>query len=115
VSLAAPIYLFKHHQLKPTNIVIAAISTIALLGALAGSIYPAPAAPYNMLPYIFLTYLIAGITWYFFLKIYASETILVMENDLIAIRNRFEQETKQPKASDSDCSNALASTNSGRY
>ena len=32
--------------------------------ALAGTLYPVPPAPYNHLPYYYLVYLAAGLTWF---------------------------------------------------
>jgi hypothetical protein len=37
-----------------------------MLLALAGNLYPVPEGPYGKLPYIYLTYLSAGMLWFFF-------------------------------------------------
>jgi hypothetical protein len=43
--------------------------------ALAGNLYPVPEGPYGKLPYIYLTYLIAGLLW-FFLKMRKRKPVL---------------------------------------
>jgi hypothetical protein len=44
--------------------VLAAAGTIAMVLALAGSVYPVPTGAYAWLPYIYLVYLLAGFGWY---------------------------------------------------
>jgi hypothetical protein len=36
-----------------------------MLLALAGNLYPVPEGPYGKLPYIYLAYLVAGMSWFF--------------------------------------------------
>lgn len=64
VSVAAPVYLRRHHKLRPIDVVISAISVIAMMVALIGTVYPVPPAPYNWLPYLFVLYLAIGVGWY---------------------------------------------------
>ena len=35
-----------------------------MLLAMAGTLYPIPDPPYNILPYIYLAYIVAGLTWF---------------------------------------------------
>ncbi|MHB1020965.1 MAG: APC family permease [Acidobacteriaceae bacterium] len=64
VAVALPFYLRRIGHLTIATLALAAAATIAMVLALAGSIYPVPAAPYNWLPYFYLIYLLAGLTWY---------------------------------------------------
>jgi hypothetical protein len=36
-----------------------------MLLALVGNLYPVPEGPYGKLPYIYLAYLIVGLSWFF--------------------------------------------------
>ena len=38
---------------------------LAMLLALAGNLYPVPEGPYGKLPYIYLAYLVLGLSWFF--------------------------------------------------
>jgi hypothetical protein len=44
-------------------VVLPAAAVVAILLALAGTLYPVPAAPYNRLPYIYLVVLAVGLIW----------------------------------------------------
>jgi amino acid transporter len=61
ISLATPFYLKKIGELKPYNVAIAIIALVLLAVPIVGTVYPVPAAPLNYFPYIFLTYLVAGV------------------------------------------------------
>jgi hypothetical protein len=39
-------------------------ATLAMILALAGTLYPVPDRPYNWLPYLYLVYLACGTVWY---------------------------------------------------
>jgi amino acid transporter len=64
-AIGLPLYLKRNHH--PTNgaIILAAAATLATLLALAGTLYPVPAAPLNWLPYIYLAYILCGAAWFF--------------------------------------------------
>ena len=53
-----------------------------MVGAVVGSLYPVPAYPLNLLPYIFLAYLAVGVAWFFILKFRAPQTLLGIEKDM---------------------------------
>jgi hypothetical protein len=61
ISLATPFYLKKIGELKPYNIAIAVVALALLAVPIVGTVYPVPAAPLNYFPYIFLTYVVAGV------------------------------------------------------
>jgi hypothetical protein len=61
VAAALPFYLRRRAQLTPAAIALAIAAALAMLLAMAGTLYPIPAAPYNVLPYIYLAYLLAGL------------------------------------------------------
>ena len=66
VAAALPIYLRRNAQLTPAALTLAITAAVAMLLAMAGTLYPVPDPPYNVLPYIYLAYLIAGLTWFAF-------------------------------------------------
>src|ERR1700726_3322770 len=68
VSLALPRYLREHNAYRPGAQIIPWLAFCAMVLALAGNLYPVPEGPYGKLPYIYLTYLVAGGVWVFFLK-----------------------------------------------
>jgi hypothetical protein len=68
ISLAAPAYLRHRGQLGGNELVTALISVILLMVPAVGSVYPVPAWPVNMFPYIFLGYLAIGVTWFLILR-----------------------------------------------
>jgi amino acid transporter len=58
--ISSPIYLYRNHLLKARNVVISVITIAILLFPIVGSIYPVPEYPMNLLPLIFLAWLLAG-------------------------------------------------------
>jgi amino acid transporter len=66
VSIALPRYLREHNAYRPGVQIIPWLACGAMLLALAGNLYPVPEGPYGKLPYIYLTYLSAGMLWFFF-------------------------------------------------
>jgi len=63
VCLAVPIFLRREHALTPLWLLLSAAGFIAMLLAIAGSVYPVPQGAYRWLPYIYLAYLVAGWVW----------------------------------------------------
>jgi amino acid transporter len=66
VSVALPRYLRQHDAYRPGAEIIPWLACAAMLLALAGNLYPVPEGPYGKLPYIYLAYLVAGLSWFFF-------------------------------------------------
>jgi amino acid transporter len=63
VAAALPFYLRRNGQLTPGALTLAIAAAVAMLLAMAGTLYPIPPPPYNYLPYIYLAYLIAGLIY----------------------------------------------------
>jgi amino acid transporter len=64
-AIGLPIYLRRTHHLTTGTIALSIAATIATLLALAGTLYPIPAAPLNWLPYLFLAYILCGVGWFY--------------------------------------------------
>ena len=65
ISFAAPAYLKRNRALKGYHVMLATASIALLLVPAVGSVYPVPAWPVNVFPYIFLAYLAIGLIWIF--------------------------------------------------
>jgi len=63
VAAALPLYLRRNAELTPGALMLAITAALAMILAMAGTLYPIPPAPYNHLPYYYLAYLAAGLAW----------------------------------------------------
>ena len=57
--------------------------------ATIGNIYPVPAYPYNILPFIFLGLLLAGVAWIAYVYKIQPKVIEDIREDALAISARF--------------------------
>jgi amino acid transporter len=64
VCLALPRYLRVHGVFQSSAQIISWLACGAMALALVGNLYPVPEGPYGKLPYIYLTYLVAGLLWF---------------------------------------------------
>ena len=64
ISIAAPAYLKTRGELNIGALGLSIVSVILLMVPAVGSVYPVPAWPVNIFPYIFLAYLAVGIGWF---------------------------------------------------
>jgi amino acid transporter len=64
--IALPMQLKRQGALSTALLVTAILGGVSMLMALAGTLYPVPAAPYSWLPYLYFVYLL--ITLVFFLR-----------------------------------------------
>ncbi len=83
-SVAAPVYLRKTGEVTTGDWIFGGLGTALMVLALAGSLYPVPPYPYNLLPVFFVIYMLAGALWFFMLKSKAPSTLLQVEHDLEA-------------------------------
>ena len=81
-SIAAPVYLRRTGELTAGTIAFGAAGAVLMLLALLGSLYPVPAYPLNLLPYIFVVYMCVGAAWFFVLRQTSPATLLHVEKDL---------------------------------
>ncbi|MBW4661486.1 MAG: APC family permease [Drouetiella hepatica Uher 2000/2452] len=102
ISIAAPIYLRREHQLRWTDVLSSILAIgfmlIPVLGSIGlpgeNSIFPVPTAPYNVFPYLFLVYMIVGAVWFLILRSRSPNMIQEMENDIEASHTRFSEMKK---------------------
>lgn len=81
-SVAAPMYLKKTGELKAFDVLIGVLGAALMVYSLYGSVYPVPAYPYDIFPYLFLAYMLVGGGWALFLKARSPQTILGIKRDL---------------------------------
>ena len=81
-SIASPVYLRKTGELTTSTVVYGVAGAVLMAFSLLGSLYPVPAYPLNLLPYIFLIYMCVGALWFFVLKAKSPGSLAHIEQDL---------------------------------
>lgn len=94
ISIAAPMYLYREGILKAVDVAIAIVAVVFMLVPVVGSIYPVPASPFNVFPYLFLMYLVVGGGWFLMLRLHSPEIIENMELELEKIHTKFNEMKK---------------------
>ena len=105
ISIAAPIYLARRGELHLSNVLVSVLAILFMLIPTLGSfgiagntvlsqIFPIPAAPYNIFPYLFLLYLALGAGWFATVRARSPEIIQQMEDDIEASHTRFSEMKK---------------------
>ncbi len=82
VAVSAPIYLKKQGQPATSAVVWGVLGALAMVGAVIGSVYPVPDFPYNILPYLFVVYMLVGIAWLMMLRKRSPQVLAKIEHDL---------------------------------
>ena len=81
-SVAAPVLLKQRGELTTGTVVMGALGAVLMALSLLGSLYPLPAWPLNLLPPIFLAYMLVGALWFFWLRNVKPMSLLQIEHDL---------------------------------
>lgn len=100
ISIAAPSYLAKRGELRPRNIIIAAVAFLCLLVPTVGSFYPVPAYPVSIFPYIFLGYMLLGAIWLWAVSRRRRGILTEIETDLENTLQAHEQRAALPVATE---------------
>lgn len=83
VTIAAPVYLYRLGELKPVHL-LSSLTALALLAVVIfGTIYPVPAWPYNVLPYIFLGLIAAGFAYFLILRAFSPNQLAQIKADIL--------------------------------
>ncbi|WP_009633549.1 APC family permease [Synechocystis sp. PCC 7509] len=94
ISIAAPMYLYREGILKFMDVATSVIAVLFMLVPVVGSLYPVPASPFNVFPYLFLMYLVVGGGWFMMLRLHSPEIIENMELELEKIHTKFNEMKK---------------------
>ncbi|HEY9696020.1 MAG TPA: APC family permease [Trichocoleus sp.] len=96
ISIAAPVYLYKIRQLRPRDIAFSmlgigfmAIPVVGSIGIPGSALFPVPAAPYNLFPYLFLAYLFVTCGWFIWQRLHSPQVVHAMERGIEEIHDRF--------------------------
>lgn len=97
ISVAAPVYLRKIRQFQRRDAVIASLSVgfmiIPVLGSIGipgSTLFPVPEAPYNILPYLFVMYLVVTCGWFLLQRARSPKVVRSMKQGIEAIHAQFE-------------------------
>jgi len=82
LCIVAPLDLRRTREMKIQHVLIGVLGTALMLFVVFGSVYPVPAYPYNILPYTFFAYMIAGAIWFAMLKRKSPQTLASIQHDM---------------------------------
>jgi amino acid transporter len=82
LCIVAPVDLKKSGEMLPRHVLVGALGAALMSFVIVGSVYPQPEFPYNILPYPFLAYMIAGAIWFAILKVKSPQTLISIQHDL---------------------------------
>jgi amino acid transporter len=82
ICLAAPLDQFRAGTLALRHLLVSGGGTLLMTFVIFGSLYPVPPWPQNLLPYIFLAYLVAGAAWFFGLTRRSPQLLSAISSDM---------------------------------
>jgi amino acid transporter len=68
MAIALPVFLRRRTELRGASVALAVVVVLALLYVFYKNVVPVPPSPYNLLPWIFLGVLLAGVVWYLVIR-----------------------------------------------
>lgn len=95
VTIAAPVYLYKEKELKPKHIAISVVTFVILLIPIVGSVYPLPAYPYSIFPFVFLVWLTVGAIWFVICKAKNPNLVSDIEINVKDVNEQFKVDRKK--------------------
>jgi len=82
LCVVAPMDLKKSRQMKARHVLLGMAGAALMLFVIVGSVYPSPAYPYNILPYVFFAYMLVGGIWFAALKVKSPQTLASIQHDM---------------------------------
>ncbi len=82
LCLVVPVDLKKTQEMKSRHVIVALVGAALMLFVVVGSVYPVPAYPYNILPYLFFAYMTVGAIWFAMLKAKSPQTLESIQHDM---------------------------------
>ncbi len=105
ISIAAPFYLFRLGKLRVFDVVFSVLAVafmmlpvVGMVGIPGNDLFPVPEYPYNVLPFLFLMYLVIGWGCFLMQRLRSPDLIETMEDALEEIHERFTDEKNKPLA-----------------
>ncbi|MBD2567099.1 APC family permease [Anabaena lutea] len=96
ISIAAPVYLHKIRKLRTRDVVFSVVAVAFMMIPVVGSVgipgstmFPAPEAPYNFFPYLFLLYIVATCGWFTLKRQRSPHLVAGMRKGIEDIHARF--------------------------
>ncbi|MCL2471804.1 MAG: APC family permease [Propionibacteriaceae bacterium] len=75
VAIACIVYFRRLRSRMALIVTTATIAVVAMVYVFFANIYPVPAFPLNLMPYLFLATVAAGVVWYLFLRVRRPDVI----------------------------------------
>jgi amino acid transporter len=82
LCIVAPMDLKKSREMRPLHLTLGMVGAALMLFVVVGSVYPAPAYPYNTLPYLFFAYMALGAVWFAVLKVKSPQILESIQHDM---------------------------------
>jgi amino acid transporter len=82
LCMVAPLDLKRSGVMRARHLALGLLGSALMLFVIVGSVYPAPAYPYDILPYVFFGYLAAGAAWFAVLKAKSPQTLASIQHDM---------------------------------
>jgi amino acid transporter len=82
MCVAAPVEMKKTGDMKMINVLIGVAGVALMLFVIYGSVYPVPSYPFNILPYLFLGYMLVGAIWFGILKKKSPQILTSIVHDM---------------------------------
>jgi amino acid transporter len=84
VSIAAPVFLYRRGELKPSAVIVSVLAVAAMVVAMVGTVLPVPPPPQSYIPVVFLVLLGLGVSRFLYLRSRDPKIIRDIEAYLIA-------------------------------
>jgi amino acid transporter len=82
MCIVAPLDLKKTGDMKAQHVIMAIAGVALMAFVIYGSVYPVPAYPFNILPYLFLAYMVIGAVWFAILKAKSPQILASIQHDM---------------------------------
>jgi amino acid transporter len=82
LCIVAPMDLRRSREMRARHVLLGSAGAALMLFVVIGSVYPVPAYPYNILPYVFFAYMLAGAAWFATLKAKSPQTLASIQHDM---------------------------------
>ena len=82
VCLSMPVDLYRAGVMKGQHVIYGAVGALMMAFVIYASVFPYPAYPYNLLPPIFVAFIVIGFIWFAVLKSRSPETLRLIAEDM---------------------------------